>query len=168
MAEFVCLEQKADLMRSIAYDFCSAFVRGSPPLEILDKYFTANAIIIEHGPAWAKTRLPFLATPFQGRRSPQNSDKPTGDTCDDYYDLLTSTLRFFPLPNTLPTKEELMIDPERGTVTVKMHAFFASIETGVGWEEDFLYVLSQFDERGKIGSQELWADPLSAWQAVGD
>ena len=61
-----------------------------------------------------------------------------------------------------------MVDAEGGTVTVKLRAKFASVKTGKDWEEDFVYVLSEFDEEGKIGSQELWADPLSAWVAVGD
>ena len=61
-----------------------------------------------------------------------------------------------------------MVDPERRTVTVKLHAKFASVRTGKSWEEDFIYVLSEFDEDYKIGKQELWADPLSAWVAVGD
>jgi hypothetical protein len=30
-----------------------------------------------------------------------------------------------------------------------------------------VHVLSEFDDNMKIGSQELWADPLSAWIAVG-
>lgn len=36
------------------------------------------------------------------------------------------------------------------------------------WEEDFVYRLSGFDEEGRIGHWEIWADPLSAWDAVGD
>ena len=61
-----------------------------------------------------------------------------------------------------------MVDGEMGTVTIKLHAEFASVKTGKGWEEDFIYVLSDFDEDMKIGSQELWADPLSAWMAVSE
>ena len=48
------------------------------------------------------------------------------------------------------------------------HAKFASVNTGRSWEEDFIYRLSGFDAQGKIGHWEIWADPLSAWQAVGD
>ena len=83
-------------------------------------------------------------------------------TCDDYYDLLTSTLSFHPSEDTVPPKEEFMVDCERKTVTIKLHAKFASIKTGLAWEEDFVYVLSEFDEDFRIGRQELWADPLSA------
>ena len=61
-----------------------------------------------------------------------------------------------------------MVDSKRETVTIKLRARFASIKTGKSWEEHFVYVLSEFDEDYKIGSQELWADPLSAWMAVQD
>ena len=56
----------------------------------------------------------------------------------------------------------------KGVVTVKMSAAFKSVKSGEGWEEEFVYVLSGFDEEGRIGRQELWADPLSAWVAVGE
>lgn len=158
---------KGELMRSTAHAFCQAFTSGSPPSETLDNYFTSNPKILEHGPKWANLRLPFLGIKFQGRRSQGSSTATSRRTCDDYYDRLTSTLSFHPDGNTLPPREEFMVDAEKGTVTVKMHAKFASVKTGTDWEEDFVYVLSEFDEEGKIGSQELWADPLSAWVAVG-
>ncbi|KAF6225367.1 hypothetical protein HO133_004301 [Letharia lupina] len=159
---------KGELMRSTAYSFCKAFTTGSPPSETLDKYFTSNPKILEHGPKWANLRLPFLGIKFHGRRSQGSSTATSRRTCDDYYDRLTSTLSFHPYENTVPPKEEFMVDAEGGTVTIKLRAKFASVKTGKDWEEDFVYVLSEFDEEGKIGSQELWADPLSAWVAVGD
>lgn len=155
-------------MRSTAHAFCEAFTSGSPPSHTLDKYFTSNPKILEHGPKWANLRLPFLGIKFQGRRSQGSSTATSRRTCDDYYDRLTATLSFHPDENTVPPKEDLMVDAEKGTVTIKLHAKFASVKTGKDWEEDFVYVLSEFDEEGKIGSQELWADPLSAWVAVGD
>ena len=158
-------KETAERLRSTAHAFCSAFVSGASPTKTLDKYFTPHARIHEHGPTWATERLPFLAITFQGRRS---TTKTKGKTCDDYYDLLTSTLSFHPLEDTLPPKEHVMVDTERKTVTVKMHAKFASVKTGKSWEEIFVYVLSDFDDTYRIGSQELWADPLSAWVAVGD
>lgn len=160
----------ADRLRSTAYAFCQAFVSGAPPTETLDKYFTLNPKILEHGPSWATSRLPFLVTTFQGRRPKDQSPNPAtaSRTCDDYYDLLTSTLSFHPSADTLPPKEAFMVDAERKTVTVKLHARFASVKTGKSWEEDFVYVLSEFDADFKIGRQELWADPLSAWVAVGE
>ena len=167
---------RAAQIKSTSESFCKAFISGAAaPTEILDKYFTANAKICEHGPSWAATRLPFLGKTFQGRRQ-QNSSNNNGSTCDDYYDLLSSTLSFHPTDRTLPSSDQFVVDSEavgpggglKGVVTIKLHAEFKSVRTGKGWEEEFVYVLSEFDEDGKIGCQELWADPLSAWVAVGD
>lgn len=52
-------------------------------------------------------------------------------------------------------------------VSVKGKAVFKAIETGRAWEEEFIYRLSEFGEDGKIGHWEIWADPLSAFGAVG-
>ena len=41
-------------------------------------------------------------------------------------------------------------------------------EAGKEWDEEFIYRFSGFDEEGKIGWWEIWADPLSAWVAVGE
>ena len=153
-------------MRDTAEAFCRAFVAGAPPSETLDKYFTSNPKIIEHGPTWATERLPFLGKVFQGRRTEGASNEKT--SCDDYYDLLASTLSVHPSEDTVPPKGHFMVDPIVGSVTIKLHARFASVKTGKAWDEDFIYVLSGFDKDMRIGSQELWADPLSAWVAVGD
>lgn len=157
----------ADRFRSTAEGFCKAFVAGAPPTETLDKYFTAKPRILEHGPEWARERLPFLGITFEGRRPPGKAHEESSKTCDDYYDRLTSVLSFHRLGDTLPPKEQFMVDAERKTVTIKLHAKFTSVKTGRSWEEHFIYVLSEFDEDYRIGSQELWADPLSAWVAVG-
>lgn len=60
---------KADRMRVTAEAFCKAFVSGAAPSETLNNYFTSNPKILEHGPAWATERLPFLGVLFQGRRT---------------------------------------------------------------------------------------------------
>jgi hypothetical protein len=65
---------------------------------------------------------------FQGRWAEATSNAKT--TCDDYYDLLTSTLSFHPSDNTMPSKERFMVDPVLGSVTTKLHARFASVKTG--------------------------------------
>lgn len=155
-------------LRTTAEDFCKAFIAKAPPSDTLDKYFSANPKILEHGPQWANERLPFLGVTFEGRRPNGKVHEASSRTCDDYYDLLTSILSFHPAEDTLPPKEQFMVDPERKAVTIKLHANFTSVKTGKSWEEEFVYVLSEFDENFKIGSQELWADLLSAWVAVGD
>lgn len=155
---------RADLLRSTAESFCKAFVSGASPTEILDRYFTANASILEHGPSWAAERLPFLGRIFQGRRYDGYTTK-SRSTCDDYYDLLTSTLSFHPTEKTVPSRNQFLVDAEAkstsqngldGAVSVKLQAKFKSVKTGKEWEEEFVYVLSDFDQDGKIGRQELW------------
>ena len=155
---------KIERLRNTAFDFCTGFASGVSGHECLDRFFTTNPVLLEHGPPWATTRLPFLAVPFQGRRG-QDGAK-TG-TCDDYYDLLTATLAVEPGSVVVPPKQYIAVDADQGIVTVRLHAKFSSIKTGKAWEEDFVYVLSKFDEDAKIGCQELWADPLSAYSAVG-
>lgn len=165
----------AQSMRATAERFCKAFVAGSSPTEMLDKFFASNPKITEHGPRWAQTRLPFLGTTFCGRRPHRQDNTASGTTCDDYYDILASILSFHPTQDTVPPKDEFRVAVNKnadgkwhGTVTVKLHAKFASVKTGKSWEENFIYLLSDFDDDMKIGHLELWADPLSAWIAVVD
>ena len=159
------METEDEAMRSTTYEFCKSFAAGMPGPDCLNKYFSSQPKITEHGPSWAIERLPFLSTTFEGRSGHSPSK---GKTCDEYYDLLTATLSFEPASVIVPSKEEIAVDAKAGIVTVKLHARFTSVKTGRSWEEDFVYVLSEFDANGKIGRQELWADPLSAWIAVED
>ncbi|KAL8749711.1 MAG: hypothetical protein Q9199_007516, partial [Rusavskia elegans] len=119
--------------------FISAFIAGSPPAETLSKYFTPTASIHEHGPEWARERLPFLAKTFTGRSSSptsssssssltttdatptiktskdqNNQDSNNGETMDDYYALLSSILRFKPSSETLPPLDAFNVDEEKG------------------------------------------------------
>jgi hypothetical protein len=169
------LSSRIENMRSVAEDFCKAFVAGMAPTSMLTRFFAPVPKITEHGPTFAKTRLPFLATTFQGRREGGESRKGSTDTCDDYYDILSSILSFHPQPDTVPPKESFLVACSKdangkwqGGVTIKLHASFSSIKTGKSWSEEVVYVLSEFDEDARIGHLEIWADPLSAWMAVGD
>jgi len=158
---------RSQLLRSKVLSFCQAFLDGKSPQETLSTFFTSNPKITEHGPSWAMSRLPFLGKTFSG-----------WSESEEYFKQLASTLSFHPDENTFPPPEGFIVDPgtqvsSRGAVTgggavsVVAHAKFASVKTGKGWEEDFIYRLSEFDEEGKIGHWEIWADPLSAWEAVG-
>lgn len=69
--------------------------------------------------------------------------------------------------DAFPDADDFIVDAEAGMVSVVGKGHFASKETGKGWDEQFIYRLSGFDEDGKIGHWEIWADPLSAWVAVG-
>ncbi|KAL9608185.1 MAG: hypothetical protein Q9167_006963, partial [Letrouitia subvulpina] len=147
------------LLRQTARSFCAAFIRGDPPQALLDTYFTSRPAIHEHGPSWARERLPFLAYRFEGRGS--SSSLPTTTTssstsaaardddddgkggtqqltCDDYYALLKQTLAFHPAGDMLPAEEAFAVDlgaEAGGVVSVRMRARFSSVRTGKGWEE---------------------------------
>lgn len=168
---------KAGLLRSNVQCFCEALFGGStPPAQMLDTYFTSDAKIHEHGQIWAAERLPFLGKTFHGRRA--TSDKTVHDcSCDEYFDLLGATLLFHPHENTLPPSEGYVVDadtdyrggkPGSGAVMVKANSRLSAVKSGQSWEEDFVFVFSDFSADGKIGSWEIWADNLSAWTAVGE
>jgi hypothetical protein len=160
------------LLQDRASAFCNAFLdlASNPPEKLLDEHFTAaSPKITEHGPHWANERLPFLGKTFAGQ-----------DACRRYFSLLSETLEFLPDKNTFPGKEGIVVDDRttvagdegrqgdlRGVVNVVGKAEFKAVKTGEKWRETFIYRLSEFDEDGKIGHWEIWADPLSAWVAVG-
>lgn len=54
----------------------------------------------------------------------------------------------------------------KGVVFVVGGGRFRAKGTGREWRERFVYRFSGFDAEGRIGWWEIWADPLSAWDAV--
>jgi hypothetical protein len=64
--------------------------------------------------------------------------------------------------------EGFIVDAETGLVSVVGKGRFTSKKTRKGWNEQFIYRFSEFDDEGRIGHWEIWADPLSAWDAVGE
>ena len=180
------MSKKSHHLHHLTTSFINAFIAKCPPAEILNIYFTPTASITEHGPIWARERLPFLATTFRGRRQKaipdlqeqsrpqrQQQDETQQNTLDDYYALLIQTLKFLPQSDTLPPESEYIIDERANKVVVKLKGKFESLRTGKGWEEDFVYVMEmrhavEGEEEWKIERLELWADPLSAWVACGE
>ena len=172
-AHYEIAQTRYSLLQQRIEAFCSAFLDlpDDPPEKILTGHFTSsNPRITEHGPAWANKRLPFLGKTFTGKQE-----------CLQYFDLLPTTLDFIPNENTFPGS---VVDDRastsddghsgvgkgwdgRGAVTVVGKAKFRAVQTSRSWEEQFIYRLSEFDEDGGIGNWEIWADPLSAWVAVG-
>ncbi|KAF2403988.1 hypothetical protein EJ06DRAFT_527568 [Trichodelitschia bisporula] len=160
--------KRADLLRTTSHDFCHALLKRTSPSELLSKYFTQNnPRITEHGPEWAKVELPFIGTTFAGV-SGENS-------CATYFEQLNKTLIMSRLkPNAFPGPNGFIVDPEAttgeagptGVVCVVGRGTFEARQSEVLWDEKFIYRLSAFDEEGKIGHWEIWADPLSAWDAV--
>ena len=176
----VDMDQKTrtDLLRLQTQNFCTAFVESKLPGQILDSFFSSHPRILEHGPSWASTRLPFLGVTFVGRGdSSAHAQNAAACTCDDYFRLLSETLLFRPAADSFPPPEQFVVDASAkskartgtfpGAVSVVAEGRFESIKTGKAWHETFIYRLSDFDEQGKIGTWEIWADPLNAWFAVG-
>jgi hypothetical protein len=157
------------LLQHRADAFCQTFMnlKDNPVEQILNEHFTRNGPkITEHGPSWANKRLPFLGRTFEGR-----------DQCIEYFKLLSDVLEFIPHKDSFPQREKFVVDDKaygdgsdrqnRGQVSVAGRGTFKAIKTGQQWNEYFIYRLSGFDEYGKIGHWEIWADPLSAWMAAG-
>ena len=164
----------------------------TPPTEMLDTFFSATPSITEHGPSWVQSRLPFAGRTFRGRKSPSQKGEQSTGTCDDYFALLSATLGLQAHENSLPPVEGYAIDlgarypsqglsgsesetgkAEAGTqgigaVLVKANAKLVAVKSGKSWDEDFVFVFSEFTEEGRIGRMEIWADNLSAWMAVGE
>ncbi|KAK4508184.1 hypothetical protein PRZ48_001922 [Zasmidium cellare] len=162
-------QTRHSLLKTRTKAFCAAFLDlpSNPPQKLLQEHFTpTQPCITEHGPSWASSCLPFLGRTFTGVNE-----------CLQYFDLLSKTLEFIPSPDTFGDEGSIVVDENArpgdgdagagGLASVKGKAKFKAIATGKEWEEEFVYRLSGFDEDGKIGHWEVWADPLSAWVAVG-
>jgi hypothetical protein len=157
------LAERKSLLQRTSHAFCSALLSPPSPSELLDKHFTkSNPKITEHGPEWARSRLPFIAKTFEGK-----------DGCESYFTVLSQTLKMEMDP--FPDAEQFAVceygtveqgDGGSGVVFVVGGGTFTSVKTGKSWKEKFVYRLSGFDVEGRIGHWEIWADPLSAWEAV--
>lgn len=144
-------------LRGTTSAFCAALISPPPPSELISNYFSGEPKITEYGPEWSRSRLPFLAKTFTGV-----------DGCGEYFKLMTDTLDMLLSKNAFPDANGYIVDAEAGMVSVVGNGHFSSKKTGKGWDEQFIYRFSGFDEQGKIGHWEIWADPLSAWDAVGE
>ncbi|UPX11496.1 uncharacterized protein EKO05_0002101 [Ascochyta rabiei] len=144
-------------LRGTASAFCAALISPPPPSELLSQYFSSEPKITEHGPEWSRSRLPFLAKTFTGK-----------DGCEEYFKLMTETLEMALDKDAFPNAKDFIVDANAGMVSVVGKGHFSSKKTGKGWDEQFIYRFSGFDEKGKMGHWEIWADPLSAWDAVGE
>lgn len=149
--------KRSATLRKVTSDFCAALLAPPPLSELLSQYFSAIPKITEHGPDWARSRLPFLAKTFTGK-----------DGCEEYFKLMTETLSMSLDKDAFPDAKAFSVDAESGVVSVVGKGHFSSQKTGKGWDEQFIHRFSEFDEQGKIGHWEIWADPLSAWVAVGE
>lgn len=151
---------RPSVLRSRAHAFCQALLSPPPPPELLKEFFIPeangkNPTIREHGPSWAAVHLPFLGRDFVGF-----------DASVEYFELLSQSLKMHLDKGSFPAQESFVVDAAANKVSVTGKGKFESVTTGRSWDEKFTYVLSGWDEDGKLGRWEIWADPLSAWAAV--
>jgi hypothetical protein len=143
-------------LRKTTHAFCQALLSPLPPKDLLTQFFTSSPRITEHGPEWANKRLPFLGKTFCGF-----------DACVEYFNVLAEVLEMQLPRDAFPASEHFVVDAEAGQVCCVGKGTFVSKKTGKKWSEQFAYRFGEFDEQGGIGHWEIWADPLSAWVAVG-
>jgi len=153
------------MLRKCAHAFCMALQSSEfNAHSFVQTFFVPDgASIIEHGPGWARKKLPFLGQTFEGREG-----------CVQYFERLGHTLRMNLPRDAFPPDEELCIDPDTrvpgleltGVACVTGKGRFEHRGSGWSWDEVFVYKLCGFDEDGRIARWEIWADPLSAWEAA--
>ncbi|KAF2146897.1 uncharacterized protein K452DRAFT_283098 [Aplosporella prunicola CBS 121167] len=148
-------QDRTSLLRASAHAFSHALINPPAPSELLSRYFTSTPTIHEHGPSWASTQLPFLGRRFHGAHE-----------CATYFETLSSTLKMQLRGDSFPGPEGFVVDADANTVTVVGSGVFESTRTGRSWEERFVWVLGGWDDQGRVGTWDVWADPLSAWCAV--
>ncbi|KAM3078229.1 hypothetical protein ACMFMF_004636 [Clarireedia jacksonii] len=144
MNVFSSMAPSKETLKSRAVEFCQSFVDGISPDSILSRHFSSSPRITEHGPQ--KSELPFLGKTFWGRKS--DSISAGNQTCDDYFTILSQTLKFEPSPTTFPSPESFTVDEtceingKKGVVSVVANGAFRSVDTGKGWDEAFIYRLT--------------------------
>ena len=65
--------------------------------------------------------------------------------------MMTDVLKMSLTDDAFPAKEGLIVDTEAGMVSVVGKGRFTSRKTGKGWDEQFIYRFSEFDDEGRIG-----------------
>lgn len=141
-------DSRYDRLKQTTQSLCAAFARTAPVDEVA-RLFVSSPRIIEHGPSTPS--VPFLST-FSGETA-----------LIDYMSILA---RLLTVSDALYS--EPIIDVRQNMVSVKGGGRFTWQDgegKGIAWDEDFVYLLSEFDAQGRIGKWEIWADPLNAWLA---
>ncbi|GIZ44999.1 hypothetical protein CKM354_000818300 [Cercospora kikuchii] len=163
---------RASKLKATCHGFAKALEAPPSPEKLCSRFFTSSPKITEHGPEWARERLPFLAKTYSG-----------SDEFVKYFKTLSEVLSMKPDPAPASHQFAVQVDAFRetedesqenghvrgsGLVFVQGGGEFKSVKTGKSWKETFVWKFSEFDQDGKIGHWEIWADPLSAWNAVSD
>ncbi|KAI5357079.1 hypothetical protein Slin15195_G053210 [Septoria linicola] len=152
---------RTNKLRTSCHAFCKALETPPPPEEILEKHFISSPKITEHGPEWARSRLPFVAKTYSG-----------ADEFLEYFSTLSKVLSMKMDPAPAPGEFAVQIhsfdhdekpvdegqEPSNrrgsGFVFVQGGGKFSSVEPGKSWNEKFVYRFSEFDQAGKIGHWE--------------
>lgn len=111
---------------------------------------SSSAFAHEYAPDSVNDSIPFLGKTFEGYHG-----------IETYMSLMTEYLKYEDMEFF-----DYAVAEEEEVVTVKGSAKWTYVKTGKKWEETFIWRLSRFDEEGKIGGYEVWADPLSLWWAA--
>jgi hypothetical protein len=155
-------EDRRSILRSRAHAFCQTLIVPPPPPELLAEFFIPETekggpSIREHGPSWATAHLPFLGRDFVGIGA-----------CEEYFVLLSKALKMNLQRDSFPGEEGFVVDADKNQVSVIGKGRFESVATGRSWDEKFIYLLSGWDDEGRMAKWEIWADPLSAWAAISE
>jgi len=139
------------LLLAKSQSLATAIALKSDP-EIIMSHFSQSFTVFAHeyAPPTINDSIPFLGTTFDGYEGIQKYMTLLGEYLE-YEDM-----EFF----------DHAVAEEEEVVTVKGKAKWTYLKTGKKWEETFIWRLSHFDEEGKIGGYEVWADPLSLWWAA--
>lgn len=155
-------KDRSSVLRSRAHAFCQALISPPATADLLKEFFIPeangnNPTIREHGPSWVTVHLPFLGRDFVGV-----------DASYEYFELLSQSLKMHLDEDSFPGADGFVVDAEANKVVVVGKGKFESVTTGRSWDEKFSYVLSGWDEDGRLGRWDIWADPLSAWAAMSE
>jgi len=130
----------------------AAAVASQADFDTVMSHFSQSsaAFAHEYAPKSVSESIPFLGRTFEGYQG-----------IEKYMSLMTEYLKY----DNMEFFDYALAEEEE-VVTVKGKAKWTFIKTGKQWVETFIWRLSQFDDEGKIGGYEVWADPLSLWWAT--
>jgi hypothetical protein len=156
MAGKLSKDRKALLQRRVKA-FCAEYMEYENSDKLVKEYFIPdNPEVVEHGPEWAKKRLPYTGQ-WTGTAG-----------CISHFTLLMETIDIPPGQWKFPTDPEKYVE-EDGELAISVvgSAHFRAVPRGREFQGQFRCRFSRFDEEGRIGKLEVWGDPITAWTAVG-
>jgi hypothetical protein len=139
------------LILAKAQSLATAIASKADPATIMSHFpESSKAFAHEYGPSPVTSSIPFLGKTFEGYQGIEKYMSLLGELLE------YENMEFF----------DYTVAEEEEVVTVKGRANWTYVKTAKKWDETFIWRLSRFDEEGKIGGYEVWADPLSLWWAT--